>query len=146
MNIISQFNQFLEKNFNFYLKNYFNDFYYDNKSSSFSNYFNFINDLDSISDSFIKDIIKGYFEYIDTVNYIYNTYDTDYLKEIIFIGDCATWIKNFPKSHWFNFNPETTVQFAMDGFHFSQALRQLTTNKHNDFFLIIVIHYIHPYN
>lgn len=65
MNIISQFNQFLEKNFNFYLKNYFNDFNYYNKSSSFSNYFNFINDLDSFSDSFIKDIIKGYFEYID---------------------------------------------------------------------------------
>lgn len=49
MNIISQFNQFLEKNFNFYLKNYFN----------------FINDLDSFSDSFIKDIFKGYFEYFD---------------------------------------------------------------------------------
>ena len=326
MNIISQFTQFLEKNFNFYLKNYFNDFNYYNKSSSFSNYFNFINDLDSFSDSFIKDIIKGYFEYIDncffnssyrknycisngfyerknyvtlfgeitfkrryyydkktnerffftdlflglpkrkhfdpfvcadicdysthnsysktgkliadkigkrtsnsinisratarnivlafdpiideqqeerrieklfvmldekfvgsqfndgkdhmikasvifentkleyknkkkensmdryrlvnshvcasidnnllidTVNYIYNTYDTDYLKEIIFMGDCATWIKNFPKSHWFNFNPETTVQFAMDGFHFSQALKQLTTNKHDDIY------------
>lgn len=71
---------------------------------------------------------------IDTVNYIYNTYDIDYLKEIIFMGDCATWIKNFPKSHWFNFNPETTVQFAMDGFHFSQSLKQLTTNKHEDIY------------
>jgi len=28
MNIISQFNQFLKKNFIFYLKNYFNDFNY----------------------------------------------------------------------------------------------------------------------
>ena len=31
----------------------------------------------------------------DTVNYIYNTYDVDYIKEIIFMGDCATWIKTF---------------------------------------------------
>ena len=68
----------------------------------------------------------------DTVNYIYNTYDVDYLKEIIFMGDCATWIKNFPKSHWFNFNPNTKVKFAMDGFHFSQALKHLTTNKYDD--------------
>lgn len=66
----------------------------------------------------------------DTVNYIYNTYDVDYIKEIIFMGDCATWIKNFPKSHWFNFRPNTSVKFAMDGFHFSQALKHLTTNKY----------------
>lgn len=66
----------------------------------------------------------------DTVNYIYKTYDTDYIKEIIFMGDCATWIKNFPHSHWFNFNSKISVKFAMDGFHFSQALKQLTTNKY----------------
>ena len=34
----------------------------------------------------------------DTIDYIYNTYDVDYLKEINFMGDCALWIKNFPKS------------------------------------------------
>ena len=65
----------------------------------------------------------------DTVNYIYNIYDVDYIKEIIFMGDCATWIKNFPHSHWFNFRPNTSVKFAMDGYHFSQALNQLTTQK-----------------
>lgn len=326
MNILSHFNQFLEKNFNSYLKNYFINSNLINKDTSFLNYFNFINDLDSFSDSFIKDIIKGYFEYIDncffnssyrkkfcvsngfyerknyvtlfgeisykrryyfdkntnerffftdlflglpkrkhfdpfvcanicdystfnsyskagkliadkiskrtsnninisratarnivlafnpiidetqeekrieklfvmldekfvgsqfnegkdymikasvifentkleyktkrkensmdryrlinshvcasidnrllteTVNYIYNTYNTDYLKEIIFMGDCATWIKMFPKSFWFKFNPEIKISFAMDGFHFSQALKQLTTNKHNDLY------------
>ena len=68
----------------------------------------------------------------DTINYIYNTYDTDYIKEIVFMGDCAKWIKNFPISHWFNFNPQTKVKFAMDGFHFSQALTNLTTTKYKD--------------
>ncbi len=70
----------------------------------------------------------------NTVDYIYNTYDTDYIKEIIFMGDCASWIKNFPHSFWFKFNPNTKVQFAMDGFHFSQALKHLTTNKHKDIY------------
>jgi len=69
---------------------------------------------------------------IDTVDYIYNTYDIDHIKEIIFMGDCATWIKNFSKSSWFKFNPETVVEFAMDGFHFSQALFNLTTTKYDD--------------
>lgn len=68
----------------------------------------------------------------DTVDYIYNTYDIDYIKEIIFMGDCAPWIKNFPKSNWFKFNPETIIKFAMDGFHFSNALGNLTTNKYDD--------------
>ena len=68
----------------------------------------------------------------DTVNYIYNNYDTDYIKEIVFMGDCASWIKIFPKSHWFKFNKDCKVTFAMDGFHFSQALKQLTTTAYED--------------
>lgn len=72
MNIISHFNQILEENFNNYLKKYFNTLDYCNKSSCFNNYFNFINDLDNFSDSFIKDIIKGYLEYIDDV--FFNSY------------------------------------------------------------------------
>lgn len=68
----------------------------------------------------------------NTVNYIYNTYDVDYIKEIVFMGDCALWIKNFPRSHWFNFRPKTSVKFAMDGFHFAQALNNLTTQKFPD--------------
>ncbi len=66
---------------------------------------------------------------LDVVDYIYNTYDTEYLKEIYFMGDCATWIKNFPKSRWFKFTKDTTNYFSMDGYHFSQALNNLTTNK-----------------
>lgn len=65
----------------------------------------------------------------NTVDYIYNTYDVNYIKEITFMGDCATWIKNFPNSHWFKFSPNVSVKFAMDGFHFSQALNNLTTQK-----------------
>lgn len=68
----------------------------------------------------------------DTVDYIYNTYDVDKIKEIVFMGDCATWIKSFPKSYWFKFNENCKITFAMDGFHFSQALKQLTTNAHED--------------
>lgn len=70
----------------------------------------------------------------DTVDYIYNNYDTDYIKEIVFMGDCAPWIKNFPKSHWFEFNKDCKSKFAMDGYHFSQALQLLTTNKHKDIY------------
>ena len=68
----------------------------------------------------------------DTVYYIYNNYDTDYIKEIVFMGDCATWIKNFSKSYWFEFHKGCKITFAMDGFHFSQALQQLTTNAYKD--------------
>ena len=67
MNIVSHFNDFLLNNFNKYLKHYFSECNYYTKSSSFNNYYSFINDLDSFSDSFIKDVIKSYFEYIDEV-------------------------------------------------------------------------------
>lgn len=70
----------------------------------------------------------------DTADYIYNNYDVDNIKEIVFMGDCATWIKNFPRSYWFKFNENCKITFAMDGFHFSQALKQLTTNVHEDIY------------
>lgn len=66
---------------------------------------------------------------LDVVDFIYNNYDTEYLKEIYFMGDCATWIKNFPKSHWFKFTKDTKVYFSMDGYHFSQAVNNITTTK-----------------
>lgn len=74
----------------------------------------------------------------DTVNYIYSTYDTDYLKEIYFMGDCANWIKNFPKSNWFKFNQNTNITFSMDNFHFSQALNNLTTNKYPEVYNALI--------
>ena len=324
MNIITKLNELITKNFNKFLKNYFNNMNYIDKQGTFSNYYNFINDLDSFNDSFIKDVIKGYFEYIDecffkssyrrnycksngfyerknfvtlfgeinfkrryyydtktneyffftdlflglpkrkhfdpfvcaeicdqattesysktgkiisnkigkrtsnninlnratirnivlafnpeyneinelkrveklfimldekfigsqfnngkdfmtkasvifedyekeysykkvknsknryklmnahacasidntlledTINYIYNNYDVNYIKEINFMGDCAKWIKEFPKSNWFKFTFDTKVQFAIDNFHFKQALMNLTTKKNED--------------
>ena len=65
MNMITYFNDLVTKNFNNYLKKYFNSIDYTDKNGNFINYYNFINDLDSFSDTFMKDIIKGYFEYID---------------------------------------------------------------------------------
>ena len=67
MNIISQFNDFLTKNFNNFLNKYFNNCNYWYKSSDFNNYLSFMNDLDSFSNSFMKDAIVAYFEYIDNV-------------------------------------------------------------------------------
>lgn len=66
---------------------------------------------------------------LDVVDYIYSHYDTEYLDEICFMGDCAKWIKSFPKSCWFKFNEHIKNTFSMDGFHFAQALKHLTTNK-----------------
>ena len=70
----------------------------------------------------------------DTIDYIYNNYDVNRIKEINFMGDCAKWIKEFPKSNWFKFTSDTKVQFAMDNFHFKQALINLTTKKNNDIY------------
>ena len=67
MNIITYFNQFLKDNFNNFLKKYFEEGNYYTKTSNFNNYFDFINDLDSFSDSFMQNIIKAYFEYIDEI-------------------------------------------------------------------------------
>ena len=74
----------------------------------------------------------------DTINYIYNNYDVNYIKEINFMGDCAKWIKNFPKSNWFKFTSDTKVQFAMDNFHFKQALMNLTTKKNDDVYNALI--------
>ncbi len=71
---------------------------------------------------------------LDVIDYIYSHYDTDYLDEICFMGDCAKWIKKFPKSCWFKFNEHIKNTFSMDGFHFSQALNHLTTNKNEHWY------------
>ena len=68
----------------------------------------------------------------DTIDYIYDHYDVNYIKELNFMGDCAKWIKEFPNSYWFKFTADTKVQFAMDNFHFKKALIQLTTQKYPD--------------
>lgn len=68
----------------------------------------------------------------DTLNYIYNNYDISYLKELDFMGNCAPWIKSFPKTNWFRFHGDMNIKFGMEGFHFSQALTNLTTSENQD--------------
>ena len=68
----------------------------------------------------------------NVIDYIYYNYDVDYLEELNFMGDCALWIKNFPKSNWFKFDRDIKVNFSMDSFHFSQALGNLTTEANKD--------------
>ena len=73
MNILSQFNNILEKNFNKFLKNYFINSNFWNKSSDFNNYINFMTDLDSFNYSLITNVIKAYFEDIDE-QFFHTTY------------------------------------------------------------------------
>lgn len=65
MNILSHFNKLLVNNFNKFLKNHFNNSNFWNKTSDFNNYINFMTDLDSFNYSFINNVIKSYFEYVD---------------------------------------------------------------------------------
>lgn len=69
---------------------------------------------------------------MDVLDYIYNNYDVFSLKEIDFMGDCAPWIKSFPNTKWFKFHDNLKIEFGMDGFHFSQALTNLTTSQNQD--------------
>ena len=57
----------MEQNFNNFIKKYFKQSNYWDKSSNIGNYINFMTDLDSFNYSLITDIIKSYFEYIDEV-------------------------------------------------------------------------------
>ena len=50
MNIITNLNELITKNFNKFLKNYFNNMNYVDKQGTFSNYYNFVNDLDLFLD------------------------------------------------------------------------------------------------
>lgn len=84
MNIISQFNELLKKSFNEYLKKYFSNNLYLNKSSDFNNYYNFINDLDKLSTSFITDVLKSYFEYIDDC-FFHSSYRKNFCSSKVFL-------------------------------------------------------------
>ncbi len=65
MDILSHFYKILENNFNKFLLTYFNNSNFWNKSHDFNNYINFMTDLDNFNYSFITNVIKEYFEYID---------------------------------------------------------------------------------
>lgn len=64
------------------------------------------------------------------IDYIYNTYNTDEIKEIVFMGDCASWITSFSKKG-FKFHKDLKITFAIDGFHYVQALEHICTQKYD---------------
>lgn len=66
------------------------------------------------------------------IDYIYYSYKTDEIEEIVFMGDCAKWIKAFKDG--FKFHPKLKITFSIDGYHYAQALQHICTNKY-DYFL-----------
>ncbi len=62
----------------------------------------------------------------EVLDYIYYTYDTDKIKNIIVMGDGALWIKNLT-SH-FKFNKDTKIMYALDKFHYKQAIHHICQN------------------
>lgn len=63
----------------------------------------------------------------NTLDYIYESYNTDNLKNIFLMGDGAAWIKNLRNE--FKFNENTNIIYALDKFHFKQALHHLCQNN-----------------
>ena len=61
------------------------------------------------------------------LDYIYDVYDVDKFKTIYIMGDGATWIKSLRES--FRFNKNINVIYALDKFHFRQALHHIALNK-----------------
>jgi len=62
------------------------------------------------------------------LDYIYYSYETENLKEIVFMGDCALWVKNFKDG--FKYHPDLKITFSIDGYHYSQAIQHICTNKY----------------
>lgn len=63
-------------------------------------------------------------------NYIFNTYDVEEIEELVFMGDCASWITAFPDG--FKYHKNMKITFSMDGFHYSQAIENICTKKYQD--------------
>ena len=61
------------------------------------------------------------------LDYLYYTYDTDKIKNIYVMGDGAKWIKGI--TNYFKFNNECNVIYALDKFHFKQAIHHMFLNK-----------------
>ena len=62
-----------------------------------------------------------------TLDHLYYTYDLDKVKNIFVMGDGAKWIRNLT-AH-FKINDKTNVIFALDKFHFKQAIHHICLNK-----------------
>lgn len=66
--------------------------------------------------------------FLDNVlDYLYYTYNLDEVKNIVIMGDGASWIKSLT-TH-FKINSNTNVIFALDKFHFKQAIHHICLDK-----------------
>lgn len=63
-------------------------------------------------------------------DYLFNTYNLENIDEIIFMGDCAKWITNFPNH--FKYNSHIKIKFCIDGFHYVQALEHICTKSNEE--------------
>src|SRR5574344_1123626 len=63
----------------------------------------------------------------ETLDYLYYTYNLDNVKNIFVMGDGATWIRSL--TDHFKVNNNTNVIFALDKFHFKQAIHHICLNK-----------------
>jgi hypothetical protein len=63
----------------------------------------------------------------EVLDYLYYTYDMDKIKNIVIMGDGAKWIKAL--TYHFKINDNTNVIFALDKFHFKQAIHHICLNK-----------------
>lgn len=71
------------------------------------------------------DFEKGFLD--EVLDYLYYTYNLDLVKNIVVMGDGAKWIRNLT-SH-FKINSETNIIFALDKFHFKQAIHHICLDK-----------------
>lgn len=62
----------------------------------------------------------------NALDYLYGTYNLDEIKRIIVMGDGALWIKNL-KWH-FKLDKHIKVIYALDQFHFKQAIHHITND------------------
>lgn len=63
----------------------------------------------------------------DTLDYLYYSYDLDKVKNIFVMGDGAKWIRNL--TNHFQINNNTNVIFALDKYHFKQAIHHICLDK-----------------
>ena len=73
----------------------------------------------------------------NTLDYLYYAYNLDKVKNIFVMGDGAKWIRSL-KAH-FKVNNNTKVIFALDKFHFRQAVHHICLDKDIEHVLVSYI-------
>lgn len=63
----------------------------------------------------------------DTLDYLYYSYNLDKVRNIFVMGDGAKWIRNL--TNHFQITNETNVIFALDKYHFKQAIHHICLDK-----------------